>query len=622
MFARRILCAFLAVLLLCLGLAVAEPAIKKDVEVHFFDMKKGEFFDWSFPFDETLFFSPSSEYNHTLAQMSIGLAIASFRAKSDRPEETITRYFQETGFEQIELMQYDTVPSLETIGTAIGNKKLADGTTLIAIGVSGGNYGDEWLSNLSIGIKKEHIGFEKATQEALKRFDEYIEKHQISGKIKVWISGYSRAAAVSNLVAATLLERGNLIADDIFAYTFATPYTTKEPDLYPQIFNIVGMFDPVASVPFWEWGFHRKGQTLTLPSQEIDSDYLPKLARAAAVYEKIHGQPYPHASERNWMIFRMFEILVDFVDSPETYETYFEPVLKQLWTEKKEPIKLVSSFFNILNNSQELKEKIGDELDVFTGFVNQFLYEAILEQIGLSTNNYGALKLLNTMVFEHMPSLYVAWLFSDDDPVALYPEDICYKRIFFSGPVDLTVYKADGTALNMMTYERKDLPLSMIDTGNKTILTLPGDSLYRVVFTAKSKGFLQSEIRAYLGTTTLQRRMPYDDISMEAGETFSIAVDTESIPGPEELGMVSSKGQTYYPVQDNWNEETFVPQPGKKELSQTTAPNMLQYLAIASAVLFLGIVTGCALLIRWVIIKRRRARSKKTSTDTPSEVDS
>lgn len=621
MFGRRILCAFFAVLLLCSGLAVAEPAIKKDVEVHFFDMKKGEFFDWSFPFDEALFFSPSSEYNHTMAQMSIGLAVASFRAKSDHPEETITRYFQETGFEQIELMQYDTVPSLETIGTAMGNKKLADGSTLIAIGVSGGNYGDEWLSNLSIGIKKEHIGFETATQVALKRFDEYIEKYQISGKIKIWISGYSRAAAVSNLVAATLLERGDLVADDIFAYTFATPYTTKEPDQYPQIFNIVGMFDPVASVPFWEWGFYRKGQTLTLPSQETDSDYLPKLARAAAVYEKIHGQPYPHAPERNWMIFRMFEILVDFVDSPETYETYFEPVLKQLWTEKKEPIKLISSFFNILNNSQELKEKIGDELDVLTSFVNQFLYEAILEQMGLSKNNYGALKLLNTMVFEHMPSLYVAWLFSDNDPVALYPEDICYKRIFFSGPVDLTVYKADGTALDMMTYERKDLPLSMIDTGNKTILTLPGDSQYRVVFTAKNKGILQSEIRAYLGTTTVQRRMPYDDILMEAGETFSIAVDTESIPEPEELGMVSSKGQTYYPVQDNWNEETFVPQPGKKELSHTTAPNMLLYLTIGASVLFVGMVTGCVFLIRWAVVRKRRKNAKKTSMDTSSKTD-
>ncbi|MEG1890556.1 MAG: hypothetical protein RR301_04020 [Clostridia bacterium] len=611
MFGKRVFCAFLAVLLLCSGLALAEPAIKKDVELHFFDMPNGELYEWNFPFDETLFLSPSSEYNHTLAQMSIGLAIASFRAKGDCPEETITHYLQETGFEQIEPMQYDTVPTSETIGTAMANKKLADGSTLIAIGVSGGNYKNEWLSNFSIGMNEEHTGFQKATQLVLERFDEYIKKHQFSGRIKVWISGYSRAAAVSNLVAAALLERGNLIADDIFAYTFATPFTTKDPNLYPQLFNIVGMFDPVASVPFLEWGFYRKGLTLTLPAQETDSGYLPKYARAAAVYEKIHGQPYPLAPERNWMIFRVFEILVDLVDSPETYEKYFEPVLKQLWTVKKDPIKLLGSFFNLLNTSQDLNRKIDDELGAFTSFVNQFLYEGTLEQLGLSKHNYGALKLLNTMAFEHLPSLYVSWLFSDDDPVALYPENGCYRRLFFSGPVDLTVYNSDGTAFDMMSYKREDLPLSLIDTGSKSLLTLPGEKLYRVVFTAKQQGVLQSEIRSYFGTTVAQRKMIYDEIAMEAGETFSLIVDRRFILDPEMLGMVSSKGQTYYPSYDSWNEETFVPLPGKKELSQATAPNMLLYLAIVSAVLLLGIVTGFAFLIRWIVKKRRRARSNE-----------
>ncbi|MEG0493587.1 MAG: hypothetical protein RR696_10335 [Clostridia bacterium] len=611
MLGKRIFCVFCAVLLLCSGLAFAEPATKKDVEVHFFNTAAGGEFDWSFPFDETLFFSPSSEYNHTLAQMSLGLAIASFRTKGDHPGETITRYLQDTGFEQIELIQYDTVPTLETIGTAMASKKLEDGSTLIAIGVSGGNYKNEWLSNFSIGMKEEHIGFKKATQLAVERCDEYIKKHEISGRIKVWISGYSRAAAVSNLVAATLLERGDLIADDIFAYTFATPCTTKEPNSYPQLFNIVGMFDPVASVPFLEWGFYRKGQTLTLPSQETDSGYLPKLARAEAVYEKLCGKPYPHAPERNWMIFRVFEILIDLVDSPETYEKYFEPLLKQLYTDKKDPIKLLGGFLNILNNSKELKEKIGNEQDVFVSFVNQFLYEGILEKLGWSKHNYGALQLLSTLAFEHMPTLYVSWLFSDDDPAALYPENVCYRRLFFSGPVDLTVYKADGTAFDMMTYKRGNLPLSMIDAGSKTILTLPGDELYRVVFTAKQEGVLQNEIRAYYGTTATQRRMLYEDIPMEAGDTFGITIDSRSILEPEMLGMLSGKGQTYYPAYDSWNEATFVPQPGKKELSQTTTPNMLLILGIVIGVLLLAMLTGLVFLIRWVIIRTKRARSNK-----------
>ena len=42
-------------------------------------------------------------------------------------------------------------------------------------------------------------------------------------RIKVWISGYSRATAVSNVTAGTLVNTGFLPKEDVYAYTFAPP---------------------------------------------------------------------------------------------------------------------------------------------------------------------------------------------------------------------------------------------------------------------------------------------------------------------------------------------------------------------------------------------------------------
>ena len=67
-------------------------------------------------------------------------------------------------------------------------------------------------------------------------------------RIKVWISGYSRAAAVSNVTAGTLVNTGFLPKEDVYAYTFATPAAILEPpkEGYENIFNII---DPADLVP-------------------------------------------------------------------------------------------------------------------------------------------------------------------------------------------------------------------------------------------------------------------------------------------------------------------------------------------------------------------------------------
>ena len=62
----------------------------------------------------------------------------------------------------------------------------------------------------------------------------YIRENKISGDIKIWLTGYSRAAATANLVAGAL-DDGEKLGDgvvlkkeDLYAYFFDTQLGDKK----------------------------------------------------------------------------------------------------------------------------------------------------------------------------------------------------------------------------------------------------------------------------------------------------------------------------------------------------------------------------------------------------------
>jgi len=58
------------------------------------------------------------------------------------------------------------------IGVCIGSKELKDDTTLIAVAIRGGGYGDEWIGDFNIyGSDTEHVGFEIANRTQISVFN-------------------------------------------------------------------------------------------------------------------------------------------------------------------------------------------------------------------------------------------------------------------------------------------------------------------------------------------------------------------------------------------------------------------------------------------------------------------
>ncbi len=132
--------------------------------------------------------------------------------------------------------------------------------------------------------------------------------------VKVWITGYSRGAAVSNLSAALLIQSGIILPENMFAYSFATPNNTLSADArgeaYRGLYPVIGAFDPVLQAPPSAWGFTRCGRTLTLPGAESDSDHAVFYEKADAWSRAHPGIPFYYSTFVNYTAEKILDAAV------------------------------------------------------------------------------------------------------------------------------------------------------------------------------------------------------------------------------------------------------------------------------------------------------------------------
>lgn len=73
------------------------------------------------------------------------------------------------------------------------------------------------------------MGLQTAQNEALKTLEQYMKENNITGKVKFWITGYSRSAATTNLMAGALVDYNwnysgiEYTNKDVYAYCFEPP---------------------------------------------------------------------------------------------------------------------------------------------------------------------------------------------------------------------------------------------------------------------------------------------------------------------------------------------------------------------------------------------------------------
>ncbi len=343
-------------------------------------------------YSDEYFENSSYTYNPSLATMSMYLAhsaYASDNTDNTKKSENVKKLLLQCDFDEETYMTnsyltggFDNgnAPTTDSIGVAGASKPLGD-YTLIAIAVRGGGYGKEWASNFTIGPTGQHQGFMTAKENVLDFINKFIIKNNISGKIKIWITGFSRAAATANLTAAalddgtakaiipTLDETVSLSNDDLYAYCFETPaggdYENEilQAIEYTNIFNIINPNDPVPKVAPAAMGFGRYGIDKILPAAE-----------------NMNQKDYDDAVKQMTKFYKG-EYKVDTFEFKKIKEIKFIPELKIIYEESNNPIPqsiFLDDFIDILSN-----DYIGDRFD-YSNFYQKALREIISAFMGES----------------------------------------------------------------------------------------------------------------------------------------------------------------------------------------------------------------------------------------------
>lgn len=243
----------------------------------------------TYPWDDDYFADDADQYNQSLATASLILELASWQETDKKDRSVIGQTFEEIGIS--DKSAWSQYPEKYTVGydnimCYIGQKALDDDTSLVVLAIRGGNYGAEWGGNFNLGSSGNHKGFDIAKTKVIGYLKEFIsaqqEKGNLKGNLKIWVTGFSRAAATANLVAAELIDNTsypefkNLSNKNVYAYTFETPKNTVDKthasSKYSSIFNIINPIDLIPYVAPNEMGFARYGVDLYYPTN-MDKDY-------------------------------------------------------------------------------------------------------------------------------------------------------------------------------------------------------------------------------------------------------------------------------------------------------------------------------------------------------------
>ncbi len=391
--------------------------------------------------------APPNEFNQKLMQASFVMAASAFRDNThdlDQRDFNILNFFSRAGFTDPRTDDYNRLTSVDTIGSAIAHKKVGD-TTLIAVAMSGNNYSNEWLSNFTISDEQRSQGFNDAAGRVSERIQEYISQYSLEGKLRLWITGYSRAAAVANIAAADATDSG--LFEAVFGYTIGTPRTTKDEDAerFTNIFNVVNPFDPVPLMPFPEWGYERYGIDLYLPSMETDSAYFVKKVRAEPVSLQVTGSQVRFNPQVNAQLHMIMDFLLFYVQSAKSYKENFQNGILSL-VESREFKPFLTDLMERIDQMGDITTSQFKEFYYFLDYLCQVIYTSFRGQKFHPANLYWnpGISIQENLMHEHYDSAYLSWIFSSDDPEQIYSSVPQYIHYSVLGDVDIELFDSDG----------------------------------------------------------------------------------------------------------------------------------------------------------------------------------
>ena len=283
---------------------------------------------------------------------------------------------------------------------AVYDRTLEDGSTGIVIAIRGTGDG-EWPLNMELMPSGNYDlpyaeNFFLAAEDILTAQEDYLSS--CSSPVFL-ITGYSRGAAVANVLGAQLTERFG--EESVFVYTFATPRTVRgEFKAYSNIFNIVNPADLVTYLPLPQWGFQRYGTDIELP---VENDSLLSDARKAYEERTDRTGSFPSFTGSVAAVQQLVSAMASLAPDPKSAATVSHALAHPGEASDGEPGVTAADFMlGLFEGTMFVPQGTGTQPDESAAQAeNDFApLLSILQSGGLGAS------LLNM----HMPATYGAWL--------------------------------------------------------------------------------------------------------------------------------------------------------------------------------------------------------------------
>lgn len=525
---------------------------------------------YTYDYDENWFFTPSTTYQHELTKMSIRAAMAGYGVM-DAPHsvDTNIKYLMAGNDKNsLEFTNYESSypdPKTNTIGYAIGSKNIKNSAgetcSLLMVTVRGGGYMDEWGGNFDLGTKDEHQGFNEAALQVRDGIKKYVEKYKdkLPYELKVWISGYSRGAATTNLVAKMLDDGAieGLTRDNIYAFCFECPQnTTKtqsyvESDKYKNIVSIVNSVDLVPKVAMSGFGFKRYGTVYQLPNIRALADYGIARAKMVKCYTDLiaYNKLALGARMYDWTEKEMKNLYL-----PMQAVVY---LTKEGLAQASMMDKLMDDLCDVAVNRENYYMRL--QANMISGMAGVLGKNSGLDTGALAVtiarvipglaakhplDNAYLLTHLIPVKRAHYAELCLSWLDALSDATIVQSSKTKYKKIAVNCPIDVTVYDADNNSVaeikNDKVTDNEEGLEAYIDENGQKIVCIPEDADYKVDLKATDNGTMTYTVMDQnLETNECSQVKSYVDIPIKKGEVYKSTFETDTESSTETLENVS-----------------------------------------------------------------------------------
>jgi len=204
-------------------------------------------------FNANYFDQPSNVFSKDLARFSFNMSAINLG------DDKVYNFFDALDFDNIFLIK-ESDNSYQGVSYSFAHKKIGN-NDLVAVSIRGMKYYEEWAGNFDMGKEGNHKNFDACAHIVYDSLKEYMKSYPSS--TKMLISGYSRSAAISDIVADMIMKDTNQFVEDdnLYVYTFEAPkgLDINNAVAYPNVFNIINSADIVTYLPMEEFGFSRCG---------------------------------------------------------------------------------------------------------------------------------------------------------------------------------------------------------------------------------------------------------------------------------------------------------------------------------------------------------------------------